>query len=181
MSKALAMCLRAVVFGWLPSSMDRASVLSTADAAIASGRRRTVDEISSLVALGFRLRCRAATNDEPQRIIGQGAIAGCVTAGLLFGAGFLGVPADALRIVAIVVPAALLIAGLFDPRLAIATMVVWASRLVVIDHAAFVDDLRRIPGDTTPSELVARWVVMAAGVIVAAAISRWSIRQATRV
>ncbi len=176
--------IRLVARWWLPSDIDRDAVAACAVAAARRGRSRwatVIRELIGLIALGFRLRCRRATDDRPAPIVVQGLIAGGAGVGVLVAAGSIGAPAGALVAVGVVAPAMLLAAGWFDPRLAVAATVVWGWRFAVANHDAVLGDLGRLGWGITVTELIVRWVMMAAGVLVALVVARTSIRRAALV
>ncbi len=77
-----------------------------------------------------------------------------------------------------VVGAVCLVAGWFDPRLAVAATVVWVWRFLAVDPPRIGDAVVALAGDLDLEALLVRWIAMAAGVVVGLAVSRLSVRRA---
>jgi hypothetical protein len=118
----------------------------------ATGAGATAAELAALV--GFALRARRA-----RTVWLEGAAVAAVLVAL-----------TAFTPLALVLPFALLVVGLRDARAAAAATLFWLWRLVTADVAELADALG------TASTL--RWVLMLAGVAVAAHVTRASIRRA---
>ena len=64
-----------------------------------------------------------------------------------------------------VVPAAVLAAGWFDPRLAVVATSVWCWRFASLDLAQLASGVESLAGELAVESVVVRWVAMAGGVI----------------
>lgn len=110
----------------------------------------------------------------PAALAAVAAPAVAYPAALVLGAGVTaGACASALTLVG---PALLLALGCHDPRWAAAALVLWFSRLVVGDLGAFARAFAT-PGDEERALLLARWFLMASGVLVAWLVAHRSIRR----
>jgi hypothetical protein len=126
--------------------------------------------VLAAVAVGRRFDDRACT-------VGGLAAAAGVLAGASVAALAPAGAAGVLGVAALAVPAALLAVGWFDPRYAVSATVVWAWRLVAVD----LGDLAAAVGDLADERafrvLLARWLLMGAGVALAALVSSAAIRR----
>ncbi|WTW94703.1 hypothetical protein OG216_15480 [Streptomycetaceae bacterium NBC_01309] len=142
----------------------------------------TAAGLSSALALALCAHARFGVGGSRTRVsVALAAAAVPVAAypaALVLGAG---VTADACAsALTLVGPVFLLAVGRHDPRWAAAALVLWFSRLVAGDLAAFARAFAT-PGDEERMLLLARWFLMASGVLVAWLVAHRSIRRLNHV
>jgi hypothetical protein len=142
----------------------REEIVETARAAGGDGSGWTrLAELASLVGLALR---PARTSASPRTVWLQGA----VLAGTLVVVTLL---APATPFV-LAVPFVLLALGLVDARLAAAATIFWLWRLATADLGDVIGAL----GDASVTAQLVRWVAMLVGIVIAARVTRASIRRA---
>ncbi len=83
----------------------------------------------------------------------------------------------AVTVAGLAVPAALLVVGWFDPRYAVAATVVWLWRLVAVDLGELAGAVDALADELTFRLLLARWLAMGLGVVLAWQVSSAAIRR----
>jgi len=142
----------------------REEIVETARAAAGDGGRCTrLAELASLVGLALA----PARPSASARVVWlQGALLGSLLVAVTLFA-----PATPL---VLAVPFVLLILGLADARLAAAATVFWLWRLATADLGDVIGAL----GDASVTAQLVRWLAMLIGIVVAARVTRASIRRA---
>jgi hypothetical protein len=83
----------------------------------------------------------------------------------------------AVTVAGLAVPAVLLAVGWFDPRYAVAATVVWLWRLVAVDLGELAGAVDALADELTFRLLLARWLAMGLGVVLAWQVSNAAIRR----
>jgi hypothetical protein len=141
----------------------REEIVETARAAGADGGSTRPAELASLVGLALRPSRPSAS---PRVVWLHGALLGSLLVAVALLA-----PATPL---VLAVPFVLLVLGLVDARLAAAATVFWLWRLATADLGDVIGAL----GDASVTAQLVRWVAMLVGIVIAARVTRASIRRA---
>lgn len=140
-----------------------------------SGPAGRAGELAALAGLMLQLSSRRQTRGRLTRIWWQGAVAGALYALVLAVAGSVAAGAVVV-LLGVAVPLAALSMARLDPRIAVAVLVLWAWNLALTDIGDAVHAVVSWSTGVDDGLLLARWCLMASGVLVA-----WHVlRRATR-
>jgi hypothetical protein len=181
----------AVATATTPAALVLAVLATLAAAAIAGGLRTTAVAVAAAsavagvvagtgialplvvlgaVALGHRFDARTCP-------VGAGLAVAGIAAGATVAALAPGATPAGLVVAGVAVPLVLLGVGWFDPRYAVAATVVWAWRLVAVDVGELAGAVQALGDEAALRLLLARWLLMALGVVAAWRVSRAAIRR----